>query len=190
MKMQFFPTYAGRRSNLRSLFLGSPAIILLAFFALGPGKANADTMTTFNATGAFQDGASLTGTLTIDTTTGTVTASTVEVPSDATGLDDIQVGLPGTVTAIDITTDGNSPELDLYLPVDNLVGYTGGPLGSLADPLTVKAITVETNLFLPTNNNAVFLNSGALTQASAVPENATYIMLATGLLLMGLYSRA
>jgi hypothetical protein len=156
------------------------ACATLTLAALCAAGARADTITTFDATGTFNDGASLSGTLTIDTTNGNVVASTVEALPDASGLTDIFVGTIGGVTGVTLEAPAGEPSLILDLSLNTLAGYTGGPLASLSDPATVRGMDVETTLFLP-SFTAVFLSSGSLTPQTATPEAATFGMIAAGL---------
>jgi hypothetical protein len=100
--------------------------------ALGAGEARAATIT-FNANGVFTNGATLTGTLTIDNVAGLVTGAA------------INVGLPTPTTQNTIdnqrSTGANRYQVDLYEgailsfpqlalsivdPGGTLVGYTNG----------------------------------------------------------------
>lgn len=163
------------------------SVVVLALCAI---TAKADSIKTFVAAGTFQDGATLSGSLQIDITNGDVIGSTLEVAPDALGLDIIQgTGSLGNITGIQVgTTASGLPTLDLLLPVGSLVGYSGGLLGSLSNPLKRAGVDLQTNFLLPAHGQ-IFLNSGSLSPETATPEVATFVMIATGLLLIAIGRR-
>ena len=115
---------------------------LLAVGALAPlcflSPAHADTFTTFDvsaplvATGLPCNSCALTGTITIDITTGMVTASTVTAPGTSIpgpynqNISNSPSPIPG-VTHISLL-DSLNDEINLNLPVSSLVNYAGGPI--------------------------------------------------------------
>jgi hypothetical protein len=135
----------------------------------------------FQATGVFADGSALSGTLTIDTVGGTITAS------------NLVVGAPSAFTFINIIGQADSPapffysvqvrnaaateDFDFGLPLHSLVGYTGGAICSSSTPSCVNS-----NLFNLAALNGPVLSSGSLTSPNAVPEPGT-IMLGGGSLI-------
>ena len=119
------------RRQMRRFVLTSAVLALLAGAA---ARARADLTLTFNAAGTFEDGATLGGTLTIDTTSGMVTAAnlTVGAPQSLTFIY-IQntVITSAATTEIDLGSPGYDPAqitLYMYLPTTTLTGYLGGPL--------------------------------------------------------------
>jgi CSLREA domain-containing protein len=192
MKNQFHSLRASRQNEkpparMTIATLGSTAIALFMLLGLCGGSAYANTITTFDATGTFQDGATLAGTLTIDTTNGDVLASSLAIPPDSSALDVIQ-GVGSTGDAFDIllgTASGQYPNLNLVLPVGTLVGYAGGLLASNANPVTTQGAVAISN-FVSTTHNITFLDSGQLTPAAATPEITTLAMIGGGLITLGL----
>ncbi|MGH9608354.1 MAG: hypothetical protein ACRD34_01660, partial [Bryobacteraceae bacterium] len=67
-------------SSIRTL---SAAFALFCLAAFSAASAKADTITTFQATGAFNGAGTLSGTLTIDITTGTLIDSAIQVANDS-----------------------------------------------------------------------------------------------------------
>jgi hypothetical protein len=138
-----------------------------------PAKADLDVV--FDASGTFVDGATLSGTLTVDVTTGTVTASALQVSApdhgsftliQNQGLDIFGVVTPGYY-GLSITTGSPNtfPVLQLGLNTTSLIGYGGGNM------------TAESNLAInSTTPNG--LKNGELT--TAVPEPSTALVAAFG----------
>ncbi|MGH9771195.1 MAG: hypothetical protein ACRD4Q_05800 [Candidatus Acidiferrales bacterium] len=160
------------------------ASALLAFVVISPPLARADTVTTFDASGIFQGGANLSGTLTIDIATGSVISSAMEVASDSFSGFDVTSNSSETT----LTSAGGPPTMFLQLPVSTLMGYTGGSLGSFAHPVIVNGLHDYSSIHFG-SNIAIYLASGSLTPASTVPEISTWLMAAMGLLLIGLALR-
>jgi hypothetical protein len=63
----------------------SIAVLILASFAAFTDQSKADVITTYNVTGSFEDGASLSGTVTIDTTTADATSMNLSIASPYLG---------------------------------------------------------------------------------------------------------
>lgn len=136
------------------------------------------TVTTFNASGQFANGNSLSGTITINTTQGTIqsvdltagtgsglafNASTTALPSSSSS---------STGTTIDMSnTTGN--DLNLGVPVNSLVGYTGGSLMSLDAPGSINGFTFESGYVLGYDDATVYLTSGSLTVSSTTSPPPT-----------------
>jgi hypothetical protein len=113
--------------------------MILALMAGAAGHAKAGLIRTFDAEGTFDDGATLSGTLSIDTTIGTVTSANLVVGApDSLDFIDIQFQggniYPGDYFIQAGTTPSGLPNLLLVLPTDSLVGYSGGPIGSDTNP--------------------------------------------------------
>lgn len=135
----------------RTTSRAQPSVLIMAFVAalfLSAAAASADTVATFDLTTIYTansgpDGTAF-GTIVIDTTTGTVEAIDLSFAAE-----------PGTVFPIDTSSDlyGSGPsalveisetwENALYdeyffvgiaLPVNTLVGYTGGLICAADDP--------------------------------------------------------
>ncbi len=111
------------------------------------GQAKADVIVEFNASGRFQDGSSLSGTITIDTTIGTATAAdlTVGTPGGME-LDSASPNDFGVIPDLISTPSSQTYEIRLFarkqislsfareeliniiLPVASLDGYSGGSI--------------------------------------------------------------
>ena len=112
----------------------------------------ADTVVTFNASGTFADGATLSGTITIDTTTGepTVENLVVSSPDSATYTAPNGVDETANYQLIFVSPSGYPafPVLQLTVPGSTLVGYSGGPLCSTTNTCSagpsISAIRLST----------------------------------------------
>jgi hypothetical protein len=140
---------------------GGIAVALALATAIGFGtQANA---TTFFASGTFADGAVLGGTLSVDTTLGTITSS------------NLSVSVPDAFTFINIVGQGDNPaplfysvtdrnaanteDFDFGLPLHSLIGYAGGPFCSNA---TAPACTASNLFDLTTSTAGAVLSAGEL----------------------------
>ncbi len=159
------------RRQMRRFMLTAAVLGLMA--GAGP-RARAD-LSTFAAAGEFQDGATLGGTMTIDTTAGIVTAVdlTVTAPDSlAFTFVQAQESFEGIYTIQTGTAASGFPDLNLYFPNPSLVGYTGGYIGS-GDQ---TAIVYVSDIYY-SSNNQVYLTVGSLT---AVPEPSTLLVACVG----------
>ena len=146
-------SFSDGRKSMRNLLIARPtlAVSVLVFVLLYlAGKANADTIIEFNASGTFADGSSLSGTVTIDTTIGVATAADLTVVGNGPNFDFIfQVPKFGVVPQLfsnepnhDLIFGVQKPTIELFalnldisaieyigivLPV-SLDGYSGGPI--------------------------------------------------------------
>jgi hypothetical protein len=188
----------------KSVFRAATVLSVLLALAC---PAKADQITTFDiVNGQLQDGASVTGTLTIDTTTGAAVSFYVSVgspdnqlftpsnvydfftsPANIPGL----TGSDGSLFAIekDTVEPVNSgqpqtpglvaddlPRIDFTIPVTNLIGYNGGLLGTS---------TYEYGYSGPPDYTPeVLFSSGSLTPT---PEPTTITLLVSGFIAFGGY---
>lgn len=145
----------------------------------------AAAISVFNASGSFADGASLTGTITVDTTAGDVTAAALDVSRSLS---------PTLLTYSDISFQGAHPtnssyELMLTESVPNNIALTLFIIGTGIDPTSLvgyaggdfKSTTVgpgasSYDLIVAEVPQHVLLTSGSLTPVGAVPEPATIIV--------------
>lgn len=153
------------------MFRNALAIAAAVGVGLCAGPARADLIRTFAASGTFSQGVTLSGTETIDVTTGVVTAADLKVgapdnftftyvASQGTVDGDLATSfyeasgqlLPELILAYD--TSGNAPA--------SLVGYDGGKLSSVADPFQTSSKTVTSTLERRAGES-VALESGELT---------------------------
>jgi hypothetical protein len=150
----------------------------LILFAFGSGRAMADTLTTFDVTGTFDNGASLSGTMEIDTTIGKVTNDNLSASAPI----NVSWTFPniygqfcnGAECVID--SRNGSDFLILSLHTGSLVGYTGGSINNFSD-------------FNNTSSGASsLLTSGKLTP-TPVPEPDTLFLLGVAFLAVGVFRR-
>ncbi len=175
-------------------FLGLAAIALLVVLSLGTVGAKADTIQTFDLTGTFDSyapgGETISGTVTIDTTLGLITAADVIAggPSPFTFVDITRQLIGSTDAYADIDNAAGTTTFFLYIDAANLVGYSGG-LGCGDHP--PGFICQSASGLTPQNaNNAQFwgFNSLALSapSPSSAPEPGTVLLMASAFLFTGL----
>jgi hypothetical protein len=138
---------------------------LLPLIVLIGGAVPLSAGTIFDLSGTFTDSAVLSGTVTIDTTGGTVTS--LDASIGGLQFDCILAqGDTGTYYYVVDNTGGGPPGFELAIPVESLVGYAGGALSTL------------TNYAV---DNAVNLSSGSATEAPTAPEPSTFLLLGMAL---------
>lgn len=140
------------------------------------------SVVTFDASGTFVDGSTLSGTLEIDTTAGVVTDAnlmvgpqTLDFPFVPPGSFDVtfilQQGLGPSAVTYDVvvyTAGLELPYVSLALPTTSLIGYDGGEIGSLSQPAAGFTSDIQ---YLETN---AYLNIGSL---APVPEPSTLLLM-------------
>ena len=137
----------------------------ISVFVLFAGAAYGDEILNFTASGTFVNGDSLGGQVTIDVTTGNVTAANLTASGAAPYVFNTNVGqinnspFPGVTTiAADSPNNGNYPILLLATPTPSLIGYLGGNIASTTSP--VSGFFSD---YLSSSGSSVSLASGTLT---------------------------
>ena len=129
-------------------------------------------------TGAFDDGSTLSGTITIDITTGLATA--LDAVADGFGIDDIvtQFSQSGEYTVGAGPSGNNDAHFFLTFPIADLIGYSDG------------ALSTDTRLgILPlTRPRATSLTSGSATLVQGVPEPSTWGLMIIGFAGVGFFA--
>jgi hypothetical protein len=169
------------RSILRSRITKWFLVLVVALVGPGLFVASADTITTFNVSGTFADSSALSGTITINTTTGAITGASLVIGANTYSFLQLAIPLGSEFFAQFTTTSAFTfPFLDLFFPSASLVGYTGGALCTSSGPCAN-----------PTQYGAVAGTSIYLTQGSSVaaPEPSALILLSAGLIGLGLVAR-
>ena len=160
-------------------------VLALAFglFALAaPSIVRADTV--FTATGTFGDNSILSGTLTINTSTGLITAANLDVQYNITPtVTEMFTNILGP-TPNSVTLEGDHfSDLFVYINASNLIGFAGGALCSTTVTCTgsvVSDVSPSTGIHgVPFND---FLTSGMLTAPVTAPEPSTIVLLGVALL--------
>jgi PEP-CTERM motif len=172
----------------------------LCLLTLSTIAAHADTVSTFDISGnsapigVFGAGP-LSGTLTIDTTTGVVTGSDIilNVPDVfSSSSDEIFVFNTAPVSQGEVVPnifvielkDGSTESFGLALPISSLVDYTGGPICSETNPCTSDSSS-SVSPFLGTyfsnpESASLTLENPITTNPSTVPEPSSLALMGTG----------
>jgi hypothetical protein len=156
------------------------AVVLGLMALLASGTVRADSTATLDVAGTFSNGDTLSGTVTLDTTTGTVESVSLSSSSMPDTLFTTYFVSPQAYDDILIATYSPviSEEIGLEIPTDDLVGYTGGPLCSLSDPCGAINYNEDSNEYNP---EFFFLQQGSLTPT---PEPSSLLLFGTGIALI------
>jgi len=168
--------------RLRSL------LTTLAFLAASTLYAKADTV--FDVTGYMPTFGTLSGTVTINTVTGAVDDADIflgvtEFNQDLFYGSNLNEGFWTTQIQVEENIESLHPfVLDMDLPIESFIGFTGGPLCSTDDPGPgAPAFPCGSPVFQH-GGLVSTLEYGALEPptTSSVPEPSTFALFATGLL--------
>jgi hypothetical protein len=159
-------------------------VLVFAAVLVGPGLLAASADTIFTVGGTFTDGSALSGSIDINTTASTnwVTGGTINVGSDAytfSGFQSVEGAGAGTEW-LAYFTDNSGNHLDIIFPTTSLAGYTGGVLCSNSNACA------NPTQYGDTSAGIVYLSQG---NSSTVPEPSSLLLLAGGLIGLGLLSR-
>jgi hypothetical protein len=144
-------------------------LVLLAALA-APGSARADVTEVFNLFGEFENGSTLSGTVTVDTTAGSATA--IDATADGFEFKTITGQSSGLEYTVNADTAGNAAQLSLVFGVHSLVGYGG------------SSLSPDTTL------NGMSLKGGGANPAesSPVPEPSSWVMMIVGFAGIGFFA--
>jgi hypothetical protein len=161
------------------------AMVTACIAGIAIGSAQADVITTFDATGTFADGAALSGYLMIDETIGVVTAADLLMSAPDSLAFTVVQAQQGNYPVngdyqIDFALASNPsglPNLNFVIPVGSLVDYAGGNLESFTQSVNGLA-----SVLFPAAGPFIGLEQGALT---AAPEPSSMLILSAGVLMLG-----
>ena len=173
--------------NLRSSKTRQFATLLAFVIGLSASVSRADGAI-FTAQGLFQDGSALSGTVAIDTVVGSFTAINLVVgpPTNLTFFTNISQtskAAPEYYTVFVSNADGKF-DFAYGLPVLSLVGYSGGPICSLAT-LSVPVCLASNVVDVVNDIWSPYLSHGNLsaftTSVNETPEPAPMVLLGPAL---------
>jgi len=165
------------------------AVLLGALLAL-VGHANASPVI-FDASGTFTDSSTLSGTITIDPTTGLATAENLSISGGTSGYVSplLFVATPPALMQtdnagagnvwLDSTDVSNSWQLRVDIPGPTLLGYGGGPL-------VISSFPPDGTYFTAFGEGGANLLSGSLT-AVTTPAPPTIVLLGSALFTTGAF---
>ena len=150
-----------------------------------PLTAHADTVSTFSLSGSVQNQSlPLSGTMTVDTTTGTVlSANFAFAGSQSFRNTSLVTGVFANhveITETFMAANGSGLEsIDLLLPVSDLVGYTGGDVCSVLSPCSGANTVIQSSVLQGIVGSHI--EQASLTPVASTPEPSSLELLGTGL---------
>lgn len=171
-------------------------LILVCFSISLAAPLHADTVSVFNVSGLFANNTTMSGTLTIDTTTGMVTGANIYYSGDGLSYQTLgtqsayAVGPTGVAYMVNVNNAGTSSTLGLAIQgtsaLDSLIGYTGGSLCATSSPCSIPAEegSEVSDWYGPSQYGyfqPIILQSGSLSSTVNVPEPGSVALLSIGL---------
>lgn len=168
--------FAGEGDATRRVALAT-GFVLACVLGAWTGTARADVIETFAALGAYHSGSSLSGTLTIDTTAGSISAVDllISAPENfvlTSLIDSGDLYGPGTTSLYGYP---NASTFVVLLLPSSLVGYAGGPIAS--DNFSLNGAASDIGIYGSPNPDDSLVQ-GSLTE---VPEPSSLITFGSGL---------
>ena len=166
-------------------------LVLLATAAFSSiGVAHANTVSTFALSATLVDG-SVSGTVTLDKTTGLFTTSNLSVMTS--GGSAIFTGAPtsfasgSNYTTNVFASSATSIVFDLVLPLNSLMSYTGGSLctSALLCSGRESGLDLSGTILDPVTSGSLTANS----VVTPIPEPPSLLLLGTGVLVLGVLMR-
>jgi PEP-CTERM motif len=158
-------------------------LLITAALLSGSLVARADTYSTFDLTSTYQQGGTVDGTLTLDTTTDIFSQIDLTLSGFPAGDDTTftNIALQAGVGSYTVVAEGTQGAFALFLPTNTLAGYTGGSICTISTYAHCSDISTQYQTYTGTYE----ATSGTLTEVASVaptPEPASLLLLATGLL--------
>jgi hypothetical protein len=159
-------------------YIALPCFLAILAIMAGQGSARADVTELFDLLGTFDNGSTLSGTVTIDVTGGSATA--IDAVADGFGFHKIitQSQDGGTYLVAAAPASGAAAHLFLVLSVGSLVDYGGGLLS--------RFTRVDDDVG---PGSTTYITSGSATPiGSPVPEPSSWALLIVGFMGVGLFT--
>ena len=129
----------------------------------------------FNVSGTFTDSTTVSGTVSINTTTGVFESGDLSYLGQTYNVTEFAGSEPGLFAFFLSPSAGNFPRLAFGFVGSSLVGFDGGPLCSFADDCN----GAESSFEATSSGDPLFMEVGA---ATPTPEPSSMALLGTGLL--------
>lgn len=155
----------------------------LSLILLLTPSLTADTVSGFSVSGTFTDNTTLSGTFSVDITTGVVTAADFDYQEADFGNLETAPSTPPAFSVFEFP-DTFAPVIQVVFEGTSnpnpLIGYAGGSICSTTNLCPVPGTGGdELSAFIPATGPSVFLESGTITP---IPEPSSIMLLGTGLM--------